>query len=108
VLLAGTLLPPARAEAAGSATAARRADPTALAAARRFLCPHGGAPVRGRGGRCRGAPGPALAAAPGLDPPPGWWDGGIPPPTRRQLPCPAGTLAVPALARGDALRCLPQ
>jgi len=35
------------------------------------------------------------------------WDAGLPPPARRQAPCPAGTVAVPALGRTDALRCLP-
>jgi hypothetical protein len=97
---------PARRVAPASPTAARRIDPSAIAAARRFLCPHGGAPVRGQRGRCRG--GSALAAGVADPAGPGWWDGGIAPPVRRQQPCPAGTVAAPAVARADSIRCLPE
>ncbi|TDG33022.1 hypothetical protein E2C05_05070, partial [Paracraurococcus ruber] len=52
------LLPLLLAAPATAAPAGRnRPDAAWLDAARRFLCPHGGAPVRGQGGRCRPAPG---------------------------------------------------
>lgn len=99
---------PAAAQRAGGG-----ASPTALAEARRFLCPHGGAPVRlaGRngGGLClalRGARGRAGGAAGG-----GWdatgWDAGLGAVRRVQAACPAGTLPAPVRDWRDAVRCVP-
>lgn len=105
LLLLGLLLPSAPATARTEGALLRRADPAAIAAARRFLCPHGGAPVRGLRGRCRGTPGSAATAA---EPSPSWWDQGLPPAARRQQPCPAGTTPTPAVARSDSTRCLPE
>ncbi|MFZ4406152.1 MAG: hypothetical protein ACOYOH_02370 [Paracraurococcus sp.] len=81
-----------------SPTVSARPDPAALEAARRFLCPYGGQPVRGQGGRCRAATGNGTARG---------WDQGLPPPAYRQAPCPAGTHPGAALARPEAVRCLP-
>ena len=81
-----------------AAPAQARPDATAMEAARRFLCPHGGMPVRGQGGRCRAGVGAGSARG---------WDRGLPPPARRQAPCPPGTHAAEAMARPEAVRCLP-
>lgn len=80
------------------ASAGARPDSAALEAARRFLCPHGGMPVRGQGGRCRAGVGEGSARG---------WDRGLAPPVHRQAPCPPGTHAAEALARPEAVRCLP-
>jgi len=87
LLLPGTVAP-----------ARARPDAAAIEAARRFLCPHGGMPVRGQGGRCRAGTGEGSARG---------WDQGLPPPAHRQAPCPEGTHAATALARPEAVRCLP-
>ena len=72
-----------------------------MEAARRFLCPQGGAPARGMGGRCRPATAVAgSASATG-------WDAGLPAPAYRQLRCPDGTIAIAARARPEATRCVP-
>jgi hypothetical protein len=75
-----------------------RPDAASVEAARRFLCPHGGTPVRGQGGRCRAGSGEGSAHG---------WDQGLPPPAHRQAACPEGTHAATALARPEAVRCLP-
>jgi hypothetical protein len=89
--------------------AATRPGAAAIEAARRFLCPHGGAPVRGpRGrGRCRGGGGTGAGSA-GDEAAVRGWDAGLPPPVRTQAPCPEGTVAAEALARPEARRCLPR
>ncbi|TDH61273.1 hypothetical protein E2C06_17345 [Dankookia rubra] len=94
LLLAALLLP----WSASVAPARARPDAASLEAARRFLCPHGGMPVRGQGGRCRAVAGEGPARG---------WDRGLPPPAHRQAPCPPGTHAAEALARPEAVRCLP-
>jgi hypothetical protein len=97
LLLCGSL-------AATAATPARtRPDAAAMEAARRFLCPHGGTPVRGRGGRCR--PGSGSGAF-GEDPAVRGWDRGLPRAAGTQAPCPAGTHAATAVARPEAVRCI--
>ncbi|MDJ0387295.1 hypothetical protein QMO56_04135 [Roseomonas sp. E05] len=81
---------------AAPAEPSRRPNAAQLEAIRRWLCPHGGAPVRGVPGRCDR----------GLDRSP--WDNGLPAPQREAMAaCPAGTR--PVLARGhrDIIRCLP-
>jgi hypothetical protein len=96
---------PSRAAAAARAGGADRA---AVEAARRFLCPHGGAPARG--GRCRAAR-PAFAASAataGRDPSVRDWDAGLPAAARRQAPCPEGTVQSRPLFWNDAVRCLPR
>jgi hypothetical protein len=80
------------------------ADRGAVEAARRFLCPHGGSPVRG--GRCRSRG--ATAAADARDLSVRDWDAGLPAPGRRQAPCPEGTVAARPLFWNDAVRCLPK
>jgi hypothetical protein len=90
---------PSRAAVAG--TGAGRA---AVEAARRFLCPHGGTPMRG--GRCRG--GRAMAAAEGRDASVRDWDAGLPTAARRQVPCPEGTAQARPLFWDDAVRCVPR
>ncbi|WP_376092435.1 hypothetical protein ACE7GA_23640 [Roseomonas sp. CCTCC AB2023176] len=87
--------------------------PSAVPAARdenrRWLCPNGGSPVRGRPGRCDGRGGrpsvTARAADPGDDA--AGWDAGLPSPSRRQLACPAGTVPTEARANPGTTRCLP-
>jgi hypothetical protein len=104
------------ASAATPATTARAASPRggalvdrgAVLAARRFLCPHGGSPMRG--GRCRGGAGRGgvALAADATDPAVLGWDAGLPAVTHRQSPCPSGTVQAPVLFWTDALRCVPQ
>ena len=89
LLLAGGALP-------SLAEPPRRPSSAQLEAIRQWLCPHGGAPVRGVPGRCDRA----------VDRTP--WDSGLPGPQRDALAaCPEGTR--PVLARGhrDVIRCLP-
>lgn len=78
----------------------RRPNAAQLEAIRRWLCPNGGAPVKGVPGRCDRA----MDRAPGG----GAWDAGLAP-ARRDAgsACPEGTR--PVLARGhrDIIRCLP-
>ncbi|MDO9708566.1 hypothetical protein [Paracraurococcus lichenis] len=106
VLLALVLL--ALAGAAGAAPAGRsRPDAAAIEAARRFLCPHGGMPVRGRGGLCRPGTGAAPGGSLGGTEVRGW-DLGLPAPAHRQAPCPAGTKPMAAIARPEAVRCVPE
>ena len=82
-----------------------RLDPTAVAMATRFLCPHGGTPQRAvngrRGGRCVPATGGL-----GDDSELRGWDTGLPAPNRAQIPCPVGTQAAPS-AQPGAVRCVP-
>lgn len=84
-----------------AAARAGGADRAAVEAARRFLCPHGGTPMRGR---CRG--GAAVGA--GREASVRGWDTGLPAPARRQNPCPEGTVRAGVLHWGDAVRCLPK
>jgi len=75
----------------------RRPSAAQMEAIRRWLCPHGGSPVRGAPGRCDRA----------MDRTP--WDSGLPAAQREAAAaCPAGTQ--PVLARGhrDIIRCLPE
>jgi hypothetical protein len=88
-------------------TAAPRVDAAALEAARKFLCPFGGTPVRGRRGRCRGGAPTAVAGSGGGGAMSGW-DTGLPAPGRRQAPCPPGTAATTAIARPESVRCVPE
>lgn len=97
--------PSARVVAPGAV--APKADRAAVEAARRFLCPHGGTPRRG--GRCRGGGGTvASAAGGGHDMSAYGWDAGLPPVTRRQAPCPGGTVQARVLFWEDAVRCVPR
>ena len=82
--------------------AAARPDAASLEAARRFLCPNGGMPVRGQGGRCRAGAGAGRGEGSARG-----WDRGLPPPAHRQAPCPPGTRAAAATARPEAVRCVP-
>lgn len=77
-------------------------DRSAVEAARRFLCPQGGAPMRGR---CR--PGAAAGGA-GREASARGWDTGLPAPARRQSLCPEGTVRSRVLLWDDAVRCVPQ
>jgi hypothetical protein len=89
----------------GRMPARSRVGAAALEAARQFLCPHGGMPVPGRRGRCRGGGATGML---GDDPSVRGWDSGLPPAARRQSACPEGTTPAPALARTDATRCVPR
>jgi hypothetical protein len=76
----------------------RKPDSSEIAAIRRWLCPHGGRPVRGKPGRCDGA---RSAGGPA-------WDAGLRPPQRDTVAtCPAGTRPVPARGHSNIIRCLP-
>jgi hypothetical protein len=97
--------PSGAAPAPAPAGRAGGADRAAVEAARRFLCPHGGAPTRG--GRCRGGRA-GLAFAAGRDPSVRDWDAGLPAAARRQAPCPEGTVQSRPLFWNDAVRCLPR
>ncbi|WP_235907861.1 hypothetical protein [Siccirubricoccus phaeus] len=85
-----------------AAEAAPTRRDTAMEAARRFLCPHGGAPVPGQRGRCRPArvPGPPVAGG-GAG-----WDAGLPPPSHQQGACPEGTRPAAVLGQPGMQRCL--
>jgi hypothetical protein len=94
------LLPPAAAAEYRRPTAAQMED------IRRWLCPHGGSPVRGAPGRCdsSGRLGGAVAGIGSLAP---GWDRGLPAASRVQAACPEGTRPVPARGHDDVMRCLP-
>jgi len=80
------------------------------AAIRRWLCPNGGTPMRGRPGRCDGRGVARLggsAATGGSDPDVAGWYADLPPASRRQLACPAGTVAAEARANPGTVRCIP-
>lgn len=98
--------PAAAARAPSRAAAAPNADRGAVEAARRFLCPHGGMPRRG--GRCRGGGAMAVVAGGGGDASVRGWDAGLPAVTRRQAPCPGGTVQARVLFWDDAVRCVPR
>lgn len=85
--------------------AGANADRAAVETARRFLCPHGGTPMRG--GRCRGGVATASAAR-GGDVSARGWDAGLPAVSRRQAPCPGGTVQARVLFWEDAVRCVPR
>lgn len=74
-----------------------RSSPSALAAARQFLCPYGGQPQPGRRGRCGGGGGNAIG-----------WMAGLPKATQSQAACPPDTIAVAARSRAESVRCLPE
>jgi hypothetical protein len=95
---------PSPSRTAATGRAAGNADRAAIEAARRFLCPHGGMPMRG--GRCRG--GGATASVIGRDMSVRDWDSGLPAAVRRQAPCPEGTVQGRVLFWEDAVRCLPR
>ncbi|WBV41447.1 hypothetical protein [Pseudoroseomonas cervicalis] len=94
LLLLGLAL--AGAAAPALAEPPRRPTAAQLEAIRRWLCPNGGAPVKGAPGRCDR----------GVDRTP--WDRDLAPAARNATTaCPEGTR--PVLARGhrDIIRCLP-
>ncbi len=98
---------PSPSRAVSARVAAPNAERAAVEAARRFLCPHGGTPKRG--GRCRGGGGTAVAsAAGGRDESVRGWDAGLPAVTRRQAPCPGGTVQARVLFWDNAVRCVPR
>jgi len=87
--------------------AAPRVSAAALASARLFLCPHGGTPQgRGRCARGRGGSGAGPGGLVGDDPEVRDWDQGLRPPTRAQLPCPPGTIGIPARDQPNVTRCV--
>jgi hypothetical protein len=93
--LAGFLLT-AAAPAPAAAEPGRRPTAAQLEAIRRWLCPHGGSPVKGVAGRCDR----------GIDRTP--WDQGLTPARRdAAAACPEGTKAVLARGHRDIVRCLP-
>lgn len=78
---------------------ARRPSAAQLQELRRWLCPNGGMPVRGRPGRCDKGP---------LRYSEGRWDQGLAPPDRAaRAECPEGTKPVLARGHDDVFRCLP-
>ncbi|WP_424138390.1 hypothetical protein [Roseomonas chloroacetimidivorans] len=75
---------------------------------RRWLCPNGGSPVRGRPGRCDGRGSPrGIAGRGGADSEVAGWFDDLPAATHRQLACPEGTKATEARANPGVVRCLP-
>ena len=75
------------------------------AAIRRWLCPNGGSPMRGRPGRCDGR-GMARGGG-GCDPAVAGWYADLPPASRRQVSCPTGTVPTEARANPGTVRCMP-
>ncbi|UFN51192.1 hypothetical protein LPC08_11600 [Roseomonas sp. OT10] len=114
MLLGLSLVPPLAGpgEAAAAEPRPRRAltrpalPPAQLEALRRWLCPNGGMPVRGKPGRCDGRGGRGGGGGGGTEDAAGWYLG-LPPAQGGQLACPEGTK--PTLARGhtDTMRCVP-
>ncbi|KAA2215093.1 hypothetical protein [Teichococcus oryzae] len=96
-LLPLLILPLLLASGAPMAEPYRRPSAAELESIRRWLCPNGGTPVRGKPGRCDGA---SSRQKP--------WDTGLAPP-RRDAPaaCPTGTKPVLARGHSDIMRCLP-
>lgn len=94
--------------AAAAAAEYRRPNAAQMEDIRRWLCPHGGSPVRGAPGRCDGAArrggGGSASGIGSLAP---GWDRGLPAASHVQTACPEGTR--PVLARGHETitRCLP-
>lgn len=80
-------------------------DPSTIA---RWLCPNGGRPMRGRPGRCDGR-GVARGGGggTGTESEVAGWHADLPPPTHRQLACPAGTVAAEARFNPGTVRCVP-
>ncbi|MFT8245900.1 hypothetical protein [Roseomonas sp. BN140053] len=88
-----------------------RLSPAELQALRRWLCPNGGAPVRGAPGRCdgrprRGVPGGLGSGGGGGGDAEGWFSD-LPPARGGQIPCPEGTRRALARGHSDVVRCLP-
>jgi hypothetical protein len=84
----------------------RRPSTSQIEEMRRWLCPNGGAPVRGAPGRCN-AGGRRTAAGSGFGLPAPGWDRGLPAASRVQSACPEGTKPVLARGHDDVTRCLP-
>ncbi|HEY8613564.1 MAG TPA: hypothetical protein VIL69_20065 [Roseomonas sp.] len=78
-------------------------------AIRRWLCPNGGTPMRGRPGRCdgRGMRRSVIARSGGSDPDVAGWHSDLPPASHRQQACPEGTVASEARANPGTVRCMP-
>ena len=102
---AASAAPSPSSRASAAVRAGGGAGRAAVEAARRFLCPHGGAPTRG--GRCRGGGATASVVA-GRDLSVRDWAAGLPPAARRQAPCPEGTAQARRLFWTDAVRCVPR
>ncbi|WP_458096998.1 hypothetical protein [Roseomonas sp. WA12] len=79
-------------------------DRTAIA---RWLCPNGGTPMRGRPGRCDGR-GVARGGGSGTETEVAGWHADLPPPSHRQVACPAGTVAAQARFNPGTTRCMPE
>jgi len=116
-LLAGLAVQPVQADAGGRRFFSVAPGPRIVtqelpalndsAAIRRWLCPNGGTPMRGRPGRCDGR---GLARGGGAgrgDPEVAGWYADLPPASRRQVACPAGTVPTEARANPGTVRCLP-
>ena len=74
----------------------------------RWLCPNGGSPMRGRPGRCDGRGVARGGGGGGAAADVAGWHADLPPPTHRQVACPAGTVATEARANPGTVRCLPK
>lgn len=80
--------------------------PAQMEALRRWLCPNGGQPVRGRPGRCDGRGGRGGTGGGTTEDAAGWYLG-LPPARGGQAACPAGTRQALALGHADTVRCVP-
>jgi hypothetical protein len=91
---------------AAGASAVTVMDPSTIA---RWLCPNGGRPTRGRPGRCdgRGSARGGGGTGTGTESEVAGWHADLPPPTHRQLACPAGTVAAEARFNPGTVRCMP-
>ncbi|MBC9176880.1 hypothetical protein [Pseudoroseomonas ludipueritiae] len=86
----------------------RRPNSAQLEDIRRWLCPHGGSPVKGVPGRCDGAGRRrGGASVSGIGSPAPGWDRGLPAASHEQMACPEGTRPVLARGHGSITRCLP-
>jgi hypothetical protein len=85
----------------------RRPNAAQLEEIRRWLCPHGGSPVRGAPGRCDSSGGRRGGTASGFATPSPGWDRGLPAASHAQSSCPEGTRPVLARGHDNVLRCLP-
>ena len=98
---------PPRLDTSVGTQATQRVTVMDRAAIARWLCPNGGTPTRGRPGRCDGR-GTGRGGGGGGESEVAGWHADLPPPTHRQLACPAGTVAAEARFNPGTVRCVPQ
>jgi hypothetical protein len=85
----------------------RRPSASQMEEIRRWLCPHGGSPLRGAPGRCDSSGRRGGRSVSGFGSPAPGWDRGLPAASHEQTACPEGTRPVLARGHDSVTRCLP-